>query len=174
MAGSGIANAQTVIWEATVTVEELGNRKGYSALAEIGSLSNTTFSYKGRSLTVNGVQVSVIEGTTELFFEIDVRFAVVVWSSFARLGLVCQPRRRRALHDHARANVQVLGDVVFGADVADAGHLQRLSVDAADPARLPFRALFSTALAASWVISTLPTLPLARVRVNPRLALGLC
>ena len=75
MAGSGIANAQTVIWEATVTVEELGNRKGYSALAEIGSLSNTTFSYKGRSLTVNGVQVSVIEGTTELFFEIDDLFA---------------------------------------------------------------------------------------------------
>ena len=63
MAGAGIANAQTVIWEATLTVEDLGNIKGYSMTRGLGSLSNPTFKYKGRTLTVNTVATSSLEGT---------------------------------------------------------------------------------------------------------------
>ena len=67
---SGMASAQTVIWEATLTVKELGNVKGYAPNRGQGSLSSTTFQYKGRTLTVNLLAVSELEGTSELFFGI--------------------------------------------------------------------------------------------------------
>ena len=75
MAGSGIAEAQTVIWEATLTVEAFGNRTGYDARAGVGSLSSTRFSYKGQTLEVNKIVVSILEGTTELFLGINDAFS---------------------------------------------------------------------------------------------------
>ena len=75
MAGSGIANAQTVIWQATMTVEAFGNRTGYDAKAAVGSLSSTTFSYKGQTLEVNKIVVSILEGTRELFLGINDAFS---------------------------------------------------------------------------------------------------
>ena len=70
MAGSGIANAQTVIWEATLTVEAFGNRTGYSVPAGLGSLSSTTFRYKGQTFTANEISVSILEGDRKLFLGI--------------------------------------------------------------------------------------------------------
>ena len=75
MEGSGIANAQTVIWQATMTVEAFGNRTGYDATAAVGSLSSTTFSYKGQTLEVNKIVVSILEGTRELFLGINDAFS---------------------------------------------------------------------------------------------------
>ena len=75
MAGSGIADAQTVIWQATLTVETFGNRTGYDATAAVGSLSSTTFSYKGQTLEVNKIVVSILEGTRELFLGINDAFS---------------------------------------------------------------------------------------------------
>ena len=75
MAGSGIANAQTVIWEATLTVEAFANVTGYSSTRQQGSLTNTTFKYKGRTLTVNAVATSELEGTTELILGINDLFS---------------------------------------------------------------------------------------------------
>ena len=70
MAGSGIASAQTVIWEATLRVETFGNVTGYSTTFALGSLTSATFKYKGRTLTVNDVATSNVEGTTELLLRI--------------------------------------------------------------------------------------------------------
>ena len=75
MAGSGIADAQTVIWQATLTVETFGNRTGYDATAAVGSLSSTRFSYKGQTLEVNKIVVSILEGTRELFLGINDAFS---------------------------------------------------------------------------------------------------
>ena len=75
MAGSGIADAQTVIWQATMTVEAFGNRTGYDATAAVGSLSSTRFSYKGQTLEVNKIVVSILEGTRELFLGINDAFS---------------------------------------------------------------------------------------------------
>ena len=75
MAGSGIANAQTVIWQATLSAGAAGNRVGYSVPAGIGSLSETTFSYKGQTLEVNKIVVSLLEGTRELFLGINDAFS---------------------------------------------------------------------------------------------------
>ena len=71
VAGSGIANAQTVIWEATLTVEALGNRVGYSRSQSLGSLSSTTFRYNGQTFTANDISVSILEGATKLFLGVE-------------------------------------------------------------------------------------------------------
>ena len=71
MAGSGIANAQTVIWEATLEVGEFGNVSGFSVLRSLGTLTPSTFRYKGQTLEVNNIVVSTLEGTTELFLGIN-------------------------------------------------------------------------------------------------------
>ena len=48
------------------------------------------------------------------------------------LQLVLQPYRGRPFEDDARPDVDVFGDVLLRADVADPGHMQRPAVDAAD------------------------------------------
>ena len=70
LGAAATANAQTVIWESTLTVETFGNITGYSTTYRLGSLSNATFKYKGRTLTVNVVATSSLEGTTELLLGI--------------------------------------------------------------------------------------------------------
>ena len=70
LGAAATANAQTVIWESTLTVETFGNITGYSTTYRLGSLSNATFKYKGRTLTVNAVATSSLEGTTELLLGI--------------------------------------------------------------------------------------------------------
>ena len=70
MAGAGIANAQTVIWEATLEVGEFGNVSGFSVRHSLGTLTPSTFRYKGQTLEVNNIAVSTLEGTTELLLGI--------------------------------------------------------------------------------------------------------
>ena len=40
---NGAASAQTVVWEASLTVEESGTYTGYDAAGGYGALSNTRF-----------------------------------------------------------------------------------------------------------------------------------
>ena len=69
-AGAGTANAQTVIWEATMTVADDLGLLGYRSITNSGSLSTTTFRYKGHTATVEQIATSSLEGTTELFLGI--------------------------------------------------------------------------------------------------------
>ena len=75
LAATGMAGAQTVIWEATLTVEEFGNVSGYSVPRALGSLSSTSFRYKGQTLTIDQLVVSTLEGRTELFLGITKLFS---------------------------------------------------------------------------------------------------
>ena len=49
---NGAASAQTVVWEASLTVENSGTYTGYDAAGGYGALSNTRFSHKGVRETV--------------------------------------------------------------------------------------------------------------------------
>ena len=53
---NGAATAQTVVWEASLTVEESGNYTGYDSYAGFGALSNPRFTYKGVTETVTQLQ----------------------------------------------------------------------------------------------------------------------
>ena len=61
------ALAQTVIWSATLTAESDGDEsEGYDPVAGYGSLSSSTFTYKGKSFTVSSIYSSF--GLTRMNF----------------------------------------------------------------------------------------------------------
>ena len=78
---NGTASAQTVIWEASLTVEESGSFTGYDSAVGYGALSNTTFSYEGvtetvtrvRSWEVSAGKHTIALGLPEFFDDTDAR-----------------------------------------------------------------------------------------------------
>ena len=64
-------NTPTVIWSASLQVGALANVVGYKSIIQTGSLSNTSFEYKGETATVTQLATSELEGNTELFLNIE-------------------------------------------------------------------------------------------------------
>ena len=66
-----VDTTETLIWEGTLTVGQIGNIIGYNqAIPTGGSLTNRTFTYKGRTTSATQLTTSQLEGETQIFLGI--------------------------------------------------------------------------------------------------------